>query len=93
MGSEPSLRVLVVDNNEPVCAVTAEMLESLRADCETDSLGALKVFSENPDKFDFTIIEPLLPEDSILSEPDRDILPPMPWFDYKGATDEDLKAV
>jgi DNA-binding response OmpR family regulator len=64
MGSAVPLRVLVVDNDEPVCAVTAEILKSLGhgADCETDSLNALKIFSENPGKFDLAIIEPLLPD-------------------------------
>ena len=57
MGSEMPLRVLVVDNDEPVCAATTGMLEYLgyHADCETDSLSALKVFSENPYQFDLAI--------------------------------------
>lgn len=50
MSSHMPLRILVVDNNEPVCEATAEMLESLgyRADCQTDSLRALEVFSRTP---------------------------------------------
>jgi DNA-binding response OmpR family regulator len=58
------LRVLVVDNDEPVCTATAEMLESLgyQADCETDSRGALKVFAEHPHEFALAIIEPVLPD-------------------------------
>ena len=62
MASKLPLRVLVVDNDEPACAATTGMLESLgcRADCETGSLNALKLFSEDPDKFDLAVIEPLL---------------------------------
>ena len=94
MGSQMPLRILVVDNNEPVCAATTEMLESLgyRADCETDSLSALKVFSENPDQFDLAIIEPLL---SDLTGLDlairfRHIRPDLPVLFYAGYVDESL---
>jgi len=58
------LRVLVVDSDEPVCEATTGMLEYLghRAECQTDGLSALKVFSEHPDQFDLAIIEPMLPD-------------------------------
>jgi CheY-like chemotaxis protein len=46
MGSDRPPRILVVDNNKAVCAVTAKMLESLgrHVEAETDGLRALKVF-------------------------------------------------
>ncbi|MGD0661859.1 MAG: response regulator [Syntrophorhabdales bacterium] len=88
------LRVLVVDNDEAVCTATAEMLESLgyRADCETDSRGALKVFTENPDKFALAIIEPILPDIMGLDLAIRlkAIRPDLPVFFYAGYADESL---
>ena len=94
MGSEVPLRLLVVDNDELVCAVTTEMLESLghRADCETDSLNALKVFSENPDEFDLAIIEPVLPDlmGLDLAIRFRHIRPGFPVLFYAGYVDASL---
>jgi CheY-like chemotaxis protein len=96
MSPVPPLRVLVVDNNEPVCAVTADMLESLghRADCETDSLNALKIFSEDPGKFDLAIIEPLLPNLTglDLAIRFRDIRPGFPVMFYAGYVEESLSS-
>jgi CheY-like chemotaxis protein len=94
MSPVPPLRVLVVDNNEPVCAVTATMLESLghRADCETDSLNALKIFSEDPGKFDLAIIEPMLPDLAglDLAIHFRQIRPGFPVLFYAGYIDVSL---
>jgi len=94
MGPDVSLRVLVVDNDEPVCTATSEMLESLgyRADCETDSLNALKVFSENPDEFDLAIIEPVLPDlmGLDLAIRFRHIRPGFPILFYAGHVDASL---
>lgn len=94
MGPDVSLRVLVVDNDEPVCTATSEMLESLgyRADCETDSLNALKVFSENPDEFDLAIIEPVLPDlmGLDLAIRFRYIRPGFPILFYAGYVDASL---
>jgi len=85
---------VVVDNDEPVCAATAEMLESLgyRADCETDSLSALKVFSENPDQFDLAVIEPVLPDLTGLDLAIglKAIRPAFPILFYAGYADESL---
>ena len=76
------------------CAATAGMIESLchRVDAETDGLSALKVFSENPDKFDLAIIEPMLPD---LMDPDlairfRHIRPGFPVLCYAGHIEESL---
>ncbi len=94
MGSQLSLRVLVVDNDEPVCAATTEMLEYLghHADCETDGLSALQAFSENPDQFDLAIIEPLLPDLSGLDLAIRlrHIRPDFPVLFYAGYVDSSL---
>jgi len=85
---------LVVDNDEAVCTATAEMLESLgyRADCETDSRGALKVFTENPDKFALAIIEPILPDlmGLDLAIRLRHIRPGFPILFYAGYADESI---
>ena len=87
-------RVLVVDNDEPVCTATAEMLESLgyQADCETDSRSALTVFAENPDKFALAIIEPVLPDimGLDLAIRLRHIRPDLPVLFYAGYADESL---
>ncbi len=94
MGSEVPLRLLVVDSDELVCAVTTEMLESLghHADCETDSLSALRVFSDNPDKFDLAIIEPILPDlmGLDLAIRFRHIRPGFPVLFYAGYVDASL---
>ncbi len=94
MASDPPLRVLVVDNSEPVCAATTEILNSLgyRANCETDSLNALKVFSANPNEFDLAIIEPMLPDLTgfDLAMRFREIRPSFPVMFYGGYVEKSL---
>ena len=64
MASRRKLHVLVVDNGEDITKLTVEMLERLgySAQGETQSLAALKTFSEDPNKFDLAIVEPVMPE-------------------------------
>jgi DNA-binding response OmpR family regulator len=83
-----------VDNDEPVCTATAEMLESLgyQADCETDSRSALKVFGEDPERFALAIIEPVLPDimGLDLAIRLRHIRPGFPIMFYAGYANESL---
>jgi CheY-like chemotaxis protein len=94
MESDLPLRVLVVDNDELVCAATTGMLELLghRADAQTDGLSALKVFSDGPDEFDLAIIEPMLPGlmGLDLAIRFRHIRPGFPVLFYTGYVDESL---
>jgi len=94
MASSLPLRVLVVDNEELICDATTGMLERLgyRADRETDSLNALKNFSENPGEFDLAVIEPVLPNLSglDLAVRFRHIRPDFPVLFYAGFVDEPL---
>jgi len=94
MSCQMPLRILVVDNDEPVCEATTEMLESLgyRADCQTDSFRALEVFSENPDQFNLAIIEPMLPDLTGLDLAIRlrHIRPDLPVLFYAGYVDASL---
>ncbi len=64
MTSHRKLHVLVVDNGEDMTKLTVEMLERLgySAQGETQSLAALKTFSEDPNKFDLAIVEPVMSE-------------------------------
>ncbi|MBP1748988.1 MAG: sensory box histidine kinase/response regulator protein [Deltaproteobacteria bacterium] len=64
MVSRRKFHVLVVDDGEGMTTPTVEMLERLgySAQGETQSLAALKAFSEDPDKFDLAIVEPVMPE-------------------------------
>jgi CheY-like chemotaxis protein len=58
------LHILLVDPDGDVMGATTLMLERLgyTVHGETSSLAALRTFSENADKFDLAIIEPLMPE-------------------------------
>jgi CheY-like chemotaxis protein len=64
MASRQRLYILVVDLHEDVVRVTTSMLESLgyATRGETESLKALRAFSEDPTDFDLAIIEPTMPE-------------------------------
>ena len=74
MGSVLPLRVSVVDNNEPVCAVTAAMLKSLghRADTETDSHSSRNTVFEFCCSLRRHYMTFLHSEDSIPSEPESE---------------------
>jgi len=63
-----------------------------RADCETDSLSALKSFSEAPAKFALAIIEPLLPNLTglDLATRFRHIRADLPVVFYAGYVEESL---
>jgi DNA-binding response OmpR family regulator len=96
MSSELPLRILVVDCDEPLCAVTTEMLESLghHAKRETDSLSALRLFSESPYEFDLAIVEPAMPDlmGLDLAVRLRRIRPGFPVLFYAGYADESLSS-
>jgi DNA-binding NtrC family response regulator len=64
MASGQELHILLVEPDDDVLSATTLMLERLGyiVHGETDSLAALRTFSENADKFDLAIIEPLMPE-------------------------------
>ncbi|HEY3275843.1 MAG TPA: response regulator [Syntrophorhabdaceae bacterium] len=64
MASKRGLHVLIVDCDKYMVEATVAMLELLgcTARGETQSLMALRVFSDNPDKFDLAILEPVMPE-------------------------------
>ena len=96
MSSELPLRILVIDCDEPLCAVTTEMLESLghHAKGETDSLSALSLFSESPYEFDLAIVEPAMPDlmGLDLAVRLRRIRPGFPVLFYAGYADESLSS-
>ena len=64
MASRQGSHILLVEPDDDVMNVTTRMLERLgyTVHGETKSLTALRTFSENADKFDLAIIEPLMPE-------------------------------
>jgi CheY-like chemotaxis protein len=64
MASKQRLYILVVDSHQEIVSVTTSMLERLgyATRGETESLKALRAFSENPTDFDLAIIEPMMPE-------------------------------
>jgi LuxR family transcriptional regulator, positive regulator of biofilm formation len=64
MGPRRGCHALVVDDQEDMISLTTSMLERLghSTQVETQSLKALKTFSERPDRFDFAILEHLMPE-------------------------------
>jgi CheY-like chemotaxis protein len=94
MVSRRTLYVLVVDNDELVCAATTGVLEFLgcRADAVTGSLRALRAFSDQPDKFDLAVIEPVMPEITglELAVRFRRIRPGFPVIFYAACVDEPL---
>ena len=58
------LHILLVDSDDGLLGTTTMMLEHLGyvVHGETKSLSALRTFSDDPDRFDLAIIEPLMPE-------------------------------
>jgi DNA-binding NtrC family response regulator len=55
---------LVLEADKDVVDITTSMLQELghHARGETESLAALKAFSESPDEFDLAILEPVMPD-------------------------------
>ena len=92
MESRRTPHILVVDDDEPASRATTRMLESLgyRSTCETQSVNALRDFSEDPDAFDCAIIEPLMPQimGIELAIRFRRIRPGFPVLFYGGYFDE-----
>jgi DNA-binding response OmpR family regulator len=64
MASKQNLNILLVEPDDDVMNVTTRMLERLgyTVHGEKKSLTALRTFSENADKFDLAIVEPLMPD-------------------------------
>jgi len=64
MASRQGSHILLVEPDDDVMSATTKMLERLgyTVHGETRSLSALRTFSENADKFDLAIVEPLMPE-------------------------------
>ena len=64
MVSRHRLHILLVDDEEDVVTVTASVLERLghRVRGETESLNALRRFSEEPEQFDLAILDHVMPE-------------------------------
>ena len=64
MASRRALRILVVDHDKDMMEVTTALLERLgySTQGETESLKALRAFSDDPRNFDLAIVEPVMPE-------------------------------
>ena len=64
MGPRRGCHVLVVGDQEDTVSLTTSMLERLghSTQGETQSLKALKIFSEKPDRFDFAILDHVMPD-------------------------------
>ena len=64
MASGQAVHILLVEPDDDVLSATSGVLERLGyiVHGETDSLAALRTFSENADKFDLAIVEPLMPK-------------------------------
>jgi two-component system, cell cycle sensor histidine kinase and response regulator CckA len=64
MASNRPLHILVVDNDKDMVKVTTAMLECLgySTQGETESLKALRTFSDDPRNFDLAIVEPVMPD-------------------------------
>ena len=83
-------QILYLDDDEAVQSTTTCMLERLGCGVrgETDSLKALRTFSEEPDRYDLAILETLMPELSgvELAARFRRIRPDFPVLFYTGRT-------
>ena len=64
MISRRQLHILVLEADKDVVGVTTSMLQELghQARGETESLAALKAFSEAPDEFDLAILDSVMPD-------------------------------
>jgi DNA-binding NtrC family response regulator len=62
--SRRQLHILVLEADRDVVDITTSMLQELghHARGETESLAALKAFSESPDEFDLAILESVMPD-------------------------------
>jgi DNA-binding NtrC family response regulator len=62
--SRRQLHILVLEADKDVVDITMSMLQELGhyARGETESLAALRAFSESPDEFDLAILEPVMPD-------------------------------
>ena len=88
MISRRPLRILFVDDEEDMVSVAVSMLEGLGHSVrgETQSLNALRRFSEEPDRFDLAILDQVMPDLHTL----RGELAECPGFPvllYAGCTD------
>jgi DNA-binding NtrC family response regulator len=85
------LYILLVDDEEDIVSVTASMLERLghRVRGETQSLNALRRFSEEPDRFDLAILDQVMPDLTglELAQRFRRIRPGFPVLLYAGHRD------
>ena len=91
MISRRPLRILFVDDEEDMVSVAVSMLEGLGHSVrgETQSLNALRRFSEEPDRFDLAILDQVMPDLTglELAERFRRIRPGFPVLLYAGCTD------
>jgi two-component system, cell cycle sensor histidine kinase and response regulator CckA len=64
MASNRAPHILVVDCDAYMVEVTTAMLQRMgySTQGETESLRALRTFSDDPDKFDLAIVEPVMPD-------------------------------
>jgi two-component system, cell cycle sensor histidine kinase and response regulator CckA len=64
MVSKHPLYILLVDDEEAIISATTFMLECLghTVKGETQSLNALRRFSEDPDRFDLAILDHIMPD-------------------------------
>jgi two-component system, cell cycle sensor histidine kinase and response regulator CckA len=82
------LYILLVDDEEDIVIVTASVLERLghTVRVETQSLNALRRFSEEPDRFDLAILDHVMPDLTglELAQRFRRIRPGFPVLLYAG---------
>jgi CheY-like chemotaxis protein len=88
MISRHPLYILLVDDEEDIVSVTASMLQRLghTVRAETQSLNALRRFSEEPDRFDLAILDYVMPDLTglELAQRFRRIRPGFPVLLYAG---------
>jgi len=91
MISRHPLYILLVDDEENIVSETASMLQRLghTVRAETQSLNALRRFSEEPDRFDLAILDYVMPDLTglELAERFRRIRPGFPVLLYAGYRD------
>ena len=88
MVSRHPLYILLVDDEEDIVSATSTMLERLGHSVrgETQSLNALRRFSEEPDRFDLAILDYMMPDLTglELAQRFRRIRPGFPVLLYAG---------